>query len=300
MVKMTFMDSLASNPSSGIYGQPGIGSNNDALSLVNRIKDREMQDFKNKADFMADLSLRQESRMRQLYDPNKPALAGGQVPQNVVMTKDPNEITPYQQADLGIRQRAQSINSQRLAQQGKLGEQALGIKTQQEALNRQKNEQINTQKQADLQRKIDESNQKLALAQQALTNKTTNAADQLQARKDYQAAVEERHQAEMDLKQHQFDLVNDQHQQQIKDLETKLKQNANTKTTTTLDPSGNTKTVDTQRGIQSTAPVRNPDGTYTVTTPDGRTGTIPGDKLDDWMKNYQTGGGDSQDQNEEQ
>lgn len=63
------MDSLAANPgssSSSIYGQPQSPSDNDTLKIVNQLRNRELDDFKNKANFMADLSLKQE-KLRDIF-----------------------------------------------------------------------------------------------------------------------------------------------------------------------------------------------------------------------------------------
>src|SRR5260370_12448799 len=97
----TFMDNLGANPSgSGIYGQPKEDSEGDMLSVVNKLKDREMQDFQTKANFMSDLSLRQEARMRSLYDPSKAANAPKDVAPAQVMT-NPNQMTEAQKSELG-------------------------------------------------------------------------------------------------------------------------------------------------------------------------------------------------------
>src|ERR1700680_1543825 len=109
---MTFMANLAANPSGSVYGQPG-PENQDALGIVNQLKDREMRDFQNKANFMSDLSLKQD-RLKQLFNPetasgipgsnapsaNGPASGGGmQQNQNVQMGKteqDPSQLNAAQ------------------------------------------------------------------------------------------------------------------------------------------------------------------------------------------------------------
>src|SRR5574340_1064509 len=134
----TFMESLASNPGGGIYN-PYPGSSDDALKIVNQLKDREMQDFKNKAAFMSDLSLQQD-RMRRIFDMQYGTKPGEQVGQgsqpgqpggmNVVM-QDPNMMTGYQKGELGIRQAELAMNKEKLAQQGKMGQEALDIRSAQ-------------------------------------------------------------------------------------------------------------------------------------------------------------------------
>ena len=263
------MDRLSANPSStsSIYGMPDQQSDQSVLDIVNKLKDREMQDFRDKANFMSDLSLRQEQRMRNLYDPEKSNL---NQKQNTVMV---NQMTPYEQGELGIKQQGLNLESQRIGQQGKLGQQALDIKSQQEQLNKQKSDQINAQKQADLERKINEANQKIELAQQALQQKSDNAAAQLEAHKALAAAVEERHKLELDMKQHQFDVTSEQHQKQIKLLEERLKQAGVTETTTEINPERTRETVTTKRGDKA--------GTVNVIGKDGNQYTIPRDKLND-------------------
>lgn len=282
------MDSLALNPagsSSGIYGMPARQDDNDVLSLVNRLKDREMQDYKNRAQFDDERSLRQEMRMRSLYDLNKPPtpmqMGINQTAENVKI--NPNDIlSPDQQIDfqnradkpkLDLEKQNLDLKRQDIAQQNKFSQQALDIKSQQEKINQQKADQTNQQKQADLERKIEETNKKIELAQQALQQKSDSAEAHLQAQKDMAAAVEERHKLEMAMKDHQFQITSEQHQKQIDALEERLKQQGNTETTTELDPSGNKKTVTTKKGDAATQ--------VQVIGKDGKTYTIPKDKLDD-------------------
>src|SRR5713226_7367508 len=160
---MTFMDSLAANssnsPGSGVYGQPKIPDDQDTLFLVDRLKDREMRDFKDKTNFMSDLSLRQESRMRDLFAPEKKSPSD----MPVTMMQDPNSMTGYQKGELGVRQqevgqRQQGLNleSQRLSKQERLGQEALDVKTAQEKLNQQKSDQAHQQKLDELTTKQNE------------------------------------------------------------------------------------------------------------------------------------------------
>ncbi len=271
------MANLAANPSgsSSVFGQPGPSDDQDVLSIVNQLKDREMRDFQNKSEYMADLSLRQEARMRKLFPPE---VQGQQQTQNIVAGADPNAMTGYQKGELGIRQQELGQEKQKLTQQGKLGQEAIDVRTSQEKLNQQKSDQINTTKQADMQRKIEESNQKIELAQQALTNKTANAEAQLQSHKDLAAAVEERHKLELAQKDAQFKISSGQHEQTIKDLEEKIKQTGRSKVTTEINPDGTKRTTTTEKGSAA--------DTITVTGRDGKSYEIPADKLDDWNANH--------------
>lgn len=276
------MESLAANPSgsSGIYGMPSQGSNfgsGDALSLLNQIKDREMHDFKDKANFMSDLSIRQGLRERQLFSPEGQD-GSNQQPKDVRIQQDPNQMTAYEKGELGVRQADLGLRQAELAQKNKFGQEALDIKSAQEKLNQQKSDQINAQKQADMQRKIEESNQKLEIARQALEDRSATAEARLEAQKTYQAAVEERHKAEMTLKEHQFNVANEQHDRQIKALEERIKQQGRTQTTTEVNPEGNKRTTTTTRGS----------ATQTVKGigKDGKEYDVPIDQIDDWNANH--------------
>ncbi len=281
---MTFMDNLAANPGGSVYGQPSEMSQ-DPLGLVNAIKDREKQDFQDKAHFMSNLSIQQD-RLRRLYgldgSPQAPASfgPGGEQPdqKNTVMAQDPNQLTGYQKADIGIKQQGLGLDQQKIAQTGKLGEERLGIQSAQEKLNQQKSDQINATKQADMQRKIDESGAKIEQAKAALESKNTNAEAQLQAHKDMAAAVAERHKLEIARLQGNFDTTSAQHQQTIDRLNEELKQKGRTKTTVALDPSGTKKTTTTLKGSAA--------DTVQVTGKDGKSYTIPKDKLPEWQANH--------------
>lgn len=288
---MTFMQNLAANPnggSSSIYGQPGPNNDQDSLGIVNRLKDREMKDFQDKANFMADLSLKQD-RMRKIYSmddeahmmgqPNTPSNGQtGQPGQNTVIAPDPNQMTGYQKGELSVRQQGNNIESQRINQQGKLGEQALGIKSDQEKLNQQKSDQINKQKQDDMQRKTEEADAKIKLAQDKLQQAGDNAAASLQAHKDIAAAVEARHKLELSQKDAQFQTTHKQMQDKIDQMTEQLKQKGRSQTTTETNSDGTKRETTTLKGSAAE--------TVQVTGKDGKTYTIPKDKVDDWNANH--------------
>ena len=298
------MDNLAANPKggSGIYGQPG-PDNTDVMGMVNQMKDREMMDFKNKANFMSDLSLKQD-KMRALFNPDRLGLRDnlqpGQTmeggPPNVQIAQDPNQMTGYQKGELGVRQQGLNLESQKIGQTGKLGQEAINVKNQQLELNQQKSNQIHEQKLADMQRKTNEADAKIQQAQAALESKNNNSEQTLQAHKDLAAAVEERHKLEIAQKDAQFQKKSEEHQQTIKSMEAKLKQGANTKTTTETNPDGTKRTVTTQKGDAADS--------VQVTGKDGKTYTIPKDKLNDMDADgtphwKQQGGEDNNDQTDE-
>lgn len=294
---MTFMANLAANPSgSSIYGQPSANDDMESLGIVNKIKDREMKDFQDKANFMADLSIKQD-RMKRLFDtqgpfnqPN-PGQNGQQQGQpNVVMGKDPNTMTGYEKGELGVRQQGLNLESQKLGQQNKLGEQALGIKADQEKLNQQKSDQINDTKQKDMQRKIDDANNKLGLAYDQLNNKANSLDQTLAAHKAVADAMEERHKLELAQKDAQFQKTSQQHQQTIDNLTEQLKQRGKSQTTTEVNADGTKKTSTTLKGSAA--------DTVNVVGKDGKTYTIPKDKLDDWNANHKPDS-DQSDNNDE-
>lgn len=273
------MDRLAANPQgSGIYGMGGEQrpQYGEAMNLFNQVRDRDMQDFRDKANFMADLSMRQEMQRRR-FPPEamNNANEGGQ-PQNVVF-HDPNQMTGYQKGELGIRQQQVGLEGQRLSQQGQLGQQAVDIRQQQADLQEKKNQQIHEQKQADLQRKIDDANKRYAQAKDALESRAKTAEDRIKAQQDIQKAAEERYKLELEQKQSQFDESKRVHDAQIAKMQEDAKR-GNKTTTTEINPEGTKRKVTTKTGSSAE--------TVQVTGKDGKTYEIPADKVDDWNENH--------------
>ncbi len=303
---MGFADNLSgsvpSSSSSGIFGMPNRRQDDeeDPMMLANRIRDRDIQDYQTKANFNSDLSLRQEQRMRNMFDPKldlekqKMGMEGQRL--NVEAGFKNQQFLEDQkrgQEQSDLEKQKLGLEKSRIDSQNKFGQEKQDTLAAQEKLRETRNSQINEDRDSDRERKIAEANNKLALAQTALNDRTKSAADQLQAHKDYQAAVEERHKLEMEKKDAAFNELKTNHEALLKQREDELKQKGNTETTTELSPDGNKKTVVTKRGSDAiNAPVKNPDGTYSVIGPGGVKGTIPANKLDDWMKNYHPGGGD--------
>lgn len=268
---MTFMDRLSANPTgSGIYGQPKRQRDDTEkqLSIVKQLKDREMQDFQKKAQFMSELSLQQD-RQRRIFDTQQQE----QNPQKMdVVFQDPNYISPTDKAELGIKQQGLNLESQRLSQSGKLGQEALDIKQSQHDLNQQKSDQINALKQADLERATTESNNKLKLTQAELDRKIKSGEDTLELRRELAAAMEERHKLEMAMKQQQLEISNQQRDASLKAEQDRLNQNRQSTTTEELNPDGTKRITTTQRG----APAKR----VKVVGPKGESGTIEeGDTL---------------------
>lgn len=258
------MDSLASNPGgSGIYGQP---RQDDMLSIVNQLKDREMRDFKDKSNFMSDLSIKQD-RLRNRFNfedswMNTGKNPGQQQPQqmNTVMAEDPNAMTGYQKGQLGIRQQEMGLDREKMVQQGKMGQQTIDIKKSQEELNQQKSDQIKVQKENELNKKVEMSKATLDQKGETIDNLKT-----------YRDAVEARHQLEIEKKdaahdadkkqlQGNFDRTHEQMQQKIKLQEQQAEDAKNIETTTELNADGTKKTVTTKKGAKKRIAVAGPNG----------------------------------------
>lgn len=275
---MGFMDRLRENPgmrgSNGIYGMSQPENDNDVLSIVNKLRDRDMQDYRDKATFDDERSLRQEQRLRGLFDPSKHLNI-----QDMPHTPTQNIMNPETVLDLQLRSKQPELDveKQKIASQNRFGQEKLNIQEAQQKLNETKNTQINEDRDAERQRKVEEANNKIKLAQDALADKTKSSENQLQAHKDMAAAIEERHKLELENKQHEFNTTTDLHKQQIAALEKqiadKAAQVANSETTTTISPDEKTKTVTTKKGDAATK--------VQVLGKDGKTYTIPKDKLDD-------------------
>jgi hypothetical protein len=288
---MSFIDNLAASPAGGIYGQPGQQNNqNDVLGIVNQLKDREMRDFQNKANFMSDLSVKQD-RLKQLFSPETASGIPGSNAQtangpvggpsmqqggmNVQMGKteqDPNQLNAAQRAEMSMKQQGMGLEQQKIAQAGKMGEERLGIQKSQEQLNAKKEGDIHENAQAKLQAKIEESNGKLEQAQAALEAKTASGDAALKEHQALKDAMTERHklelaqgQAKLDQKDAEFKVLQGQHDELIK-------QRGHT-TETKKDAQGNAITTDTTRG--SAANMVNMKGR------DGKTYPVPADKAEE-------------------
>jgi hypothetical protein len=280
---MTFMSSLAANPSggSGIYNSQKPPDQANELAIMNQIKDREMRDFKDKAGFMSDLSVKQ-NRLMNLYDPasqqsqdqrNQQMQQGPQVSQ----VRDPNAMTGDQKANNDMRQQGLNLDKQKLDQQKQLGQEAIDTKSAQEKLNQQKSDQIHQQKIDELIAKQTDAKGKLDLATKALSDKTKSADEQLKLHQDIMTNTKAFHDAEVAQMKLKFERAQADHEDALKTMKAKLDA-GNKSVTTTLNPDGTSKTVKTTTGdANKTIRVQMKDGTF---------GTIPVSKLDDFNANY--------------
>lgn len=303
---MAFVDQLGANSGppirSGVYGQPSPTDNQDTLSLVNQLKDREMMDFKNKAEYMADLSIRQQQRMRSMFGPdsmggqnlaNRTTVDTGEAPgqpsPDSLSSSPLSKLNPQQRLDYGLKQ-------QELGQKERFGQEALDVKSAQEKLNQQKSDQIHEQKVNELQQKHDKAISDLDLANRKLQANTTDHQAHIDFLKAKQDADEARHNLDSARRDKQLDETKRMDDAKIQDLQDKLKQAQHTSVKTKLDASDNEKTVETTRGDAAE--------TVDVLGKDGKPYTIPKDKLNDMDSDgtphwKQVGGGDQQPQTED-
>lgn len=275
---MGFMDRLAENPSSGIFGMPKQESDNDALSIVRKLKKINMQDYQDKARFDQDNSLRGEMRMRELFNPaliNQKPNQNPAPPQTVLSTEQElQNVERLQKPQLEIAR-------SELGQKSRFGQQALDIKDAQQKLNDTKNSQINEDRDLERSRKVDESTRKadevtkkLELAERTLTDRTATSEARLQAYKDRSDAMDERHKLELTQKDSHFQTTSEQNAEKIRILEEQLAQRGLSESTTEVNEDGSKKVVTTKRGSAA-------EEIEVVDTKTGATGIIPKNKLDD-------------------
>lgn len=196
---------------------------------------------------------------------------------NVQFQDNHPDITAAQGQELGIRKSAQDTQNMQL--KNTLANTAFNQDIEKKKLDLEtlKNKQIYDTKQQDMQRKITESDNKLAEADARLKQNSTNA-DNIKAYHDAQIASQNaRHEADMAAKQNQMDEAQRMHDAQIADLKRKADQAAGSTVSTEVsqyDIAGNPtkKTTTTTRGM--------PKNRVNVTGPNGETGTIEeGDDL---------------------
>ena len=256
---MTFMSSLAANPSGSgsVFGMPGPQRGGDELQFVNNIKDREMNDYKNKANFMADLSIKQD-RLRKLYGLD--GGAGGQMQQpqgnqspeqqqQMLNAQDPSkQINPMQQAQLGLQQRGQDLESQRITQQGKMGQEAIDIKQQQADLNQQKSDQINALKTQEAENRRNEAEARLKLQGDTIENLKAYREAMDAWHKTQMEDKDRQHQKDKDQMQANIDALHAQMDRRLDQGDTRLDQAGNKEVTTNVNPEGTKRTVTTKSG----------------------------------------------------
>lgn len=260
---MGFFDSLAANPTgSGIYGNTGAKSPDfgTALSIDEEMRRRNKNDMMQNANFMSNLQVRQ-NRMNSIYGTNPMAPGMGQPggptgmvtglnnPQmQTVFKEDPDRITPIQRERLNISREDLANDRAKIGVTSRLGEERLKDADAKHDLDVKKNQNIFDTKQADLQRKHDEAQQKLELAQRQFEQRSGDANaknDFLKAKMEADAA---RHQLESAQKDRTLEETKRLHDAQIAKMQEQSDQAGNTEQTTELNPEGTKRTVSTKRG----------------------------------------------------
>lgn len=288
---MAFLDTLRQNnrmlgtPAGGTYGnemyygQPpisgasGDGGNIDILGLMNHVRDRDLLDFKRRTRITGDETIRQEN-YRRMFDPNSGWM--GNQPQNVVYQRPPSEmdqIGPLDKAKLDLERR-------KIDESGGINRAELGLKGKEYELDKLKNEQIYGTKQADMERKTTDANQRLQLAYDKLQQDAGNA----QNIAAYRQAQVDATNARMELMQHQHETDATEtkrlHDATIAKMQAEMDalKSGRTSEDVWTDANGiQHKIVDSSKG---TRPVKkgNTPGTVRVIAPDGTHGDFPANK----------------------
>lgn len=254
-----FSGALTGSPGgSGVYDFGGGKSfdSEEALSNDAELRRRDVNDFKQKNQFMSDLTNRPpNTRMQSAFNPNGFAEQPQNTPgamntsgMHTVMKEDPDRITPFQAAGLNIKREDLANDRAKITQTGKLGEEKLGLAEKGHELDVKKNQNIYDTKHADMQRKIDEANTKLDLAERQFQSKQGDAE-----------ALSKYHQAQMDATKAQHDLDNSRKDQQLEELKAqhktqsdalreRLRQSGKSTTKTSLNATGTEKNVETTKG----------------------------------------------------
>lgn len=258
---MGFMDSVrASAGSGGIWngGVPNTDYDSRDMSMDEEMRRRDMNDFMKKNQFMHDLTNRQP-RMQNLFNPNEQQ----QKPMDVVFKEDPNKITPLEQENLNVKKEGNLIDRAKIAQSGKIGEERVGLEKQKHELDVQKNSNIYETKQKDMQRKADEANSRLDLAERTLQSKQGDTDATLKFHQAQMDATKAQHALELHQKESQLEEAKRVHDAAMADKKTRTDQAGSTEQTTNVDESGKQKVVTTKKGTQSKkVGVTHPDGTH--------------------------------------
>lgn len=284
---MAFLDDLqlkqsGSQPSSSTYfGDPGRSSMspsdaaNALMPFFHQVRNRDIEDFKTKASFANNLQLKQP-QLQKTFNPSSSGNLGTAAPQDVIYQPGPSDILrakanapidPLDQAKLTLDRDKLKSSNENIATDNALNEKKFG-------LDQQKNEQIHQNKEDDLQRKADDSNNRLKLAYDQLQAKQGDAAAQLafhQAQTEAKKAADELKDAQHTA---QLDELKRFHDAQIKDMQDKLDALQNTTTVTSLDEDNKTKVATTAKGSKAVKGTR-----VAVVGPDGKSGTISADEM---------------------
>lgn len=271
---MPFMDNLKKQSftsPAGALGVRGVGPSPGGLNQIRQFLDhqrvKDQEDFKSRASFTNDLSLRNQ----RMLDMN-----AAKQPMNTVFD-DGDDLTAFQKANLGLEREKLNLNKDESALDRKLKEDTLGINRDKLALDKdaleldkKKNDQIYETKIKDLERKANEAAQKADLAERNLQQRT-NSAEALNAHREAQiAAATARH--ELEIAQRDRTLaentrMNDARIQQIRDA---AEAAGLVISEETLNEDGTKKTTITRRGDKAADST----GRVKVLNAEGKSGTV--------------------------
>lgn len=266
---MGFLDSVRRSSGSSVYNDNPMENDSDffnrEMSMDEELRRRDMNDFRQKNQFMSELSNRQP-RMQQLFNPTPSRDMKAPTEGMDVVFKD-NAITPFQKAGLDLKGEDTRIDRAKLGNDTrrvnlaeKMGEEKLDLEGKKHELNVEKNKNIFETKQADLQRKVDEAANKLDLADRQLALKKDDSAATVARHKAELDATNARHALEMHQKENALAEATRLHDAQIADAKKKTEQSAESETTTELNADGTKKTVKTQKGAKKRISVIGPNG----------------------------------------
>ena len=238
---------IAPNPQfmlGGSGGDGGIGSMLSSITpFINNMRNRNLDDLRSQLQITNQYegpNIR-DPRMRNMMDPNGA--------QNVILNSG---MTDFQKASLSLDRdklnSGNSIDKEKLALAKSTGEDKLALQKGALELNELKNDQIYQTKIKDMERKAEEANAKLELAQQQLQGRENNTTATMAYRQAQLEAVNARH--ELDLAQRDAALEESKrlHDAQIADMKARLDAAGNTTQTTEVNDEGTKKTVTTKKG----------------------------------------------------
>lgn len=179
--------------------------------FINRMRNRDLDDLR-ASNAIMNPSIRPD-RLRQVFDPN---MQQQEQPQNVVFQPS---MTDFQRAQLGLQERqlgqAGHLESRKLDQSERFGQEKLGIQGAAQELNELKNEQIYDTKLKEIQRKSEEAENRLKFAERQLQSNENNLMAQDQFKRAQMDAINARHSLDLAQKDSQFAATNDVAQKKL-------------------------------------------------------------------------------------
>lgn len=271
---MGFFDELrARNTASGGFNPSNVniqdqsqsleGALNTVMPFMHQMRNRTLEDYKAKTLFDNNIAM-QQGASRRVFDPSA-AQPSGQP--NIQLGQD--NITPYQQANLGLESRklasGERSDAARLNLAKTVGDERQNLNEQRFGLEQTKNAQIYDTKMREMERKSAEAEQKLALATQVASNRQNDATSQNMLRQATIEAQDARHSLDLAQKDKELAETKRQHDDQVKNWKDQLEANGFTMQDTEIDASGNKRTVITKKG-KAAQPAANADDPFGLRT----------------------------------